>query len=134
MDCQSDRHPEIARGKGMRTQREVEMGASGSANLSGPAVMLPREWNSVTAVEASGLGRGVRMVKGPVANFFQPVCERRKKAVRPNFWLWIGLPGARIPVYSCIDTGLAERNSYKIVRKKLRDRPGDNALNRCTSK
>src|SRR5689334_3885700 len=30
MDPRSDRHPEIARAKGMRVQREVEMGTSGS--------------------------------------------------------------------------------------------------------
>jgi len=43
MDPRSDRHPEIARAKGMRTQREVEMGASGGGNPSGPAAMWPRE-------------------------------------------------------------------------------------------
>src|SRR6185295_19059106 len=36
-------------------------------------------------------------------------CERLEKAGRPNFWLWIGLPDARISIPSCGDTGSAER-------------------------
>src|SRR3954447_18090464 len=43
MDHRSDRHPEIARAKGMRVQREGEMGASGGGHPSGPAAMWPRE-------------------------------------------------------------------------------------------
>ena len=43
MDRRSDRHLEIARAKGMRTQREVEMGASGGGNPSGPAAMWPHQ-------------------------------------------------------------------------------------------
>src|SRR5215218_8176253 len=45
---------------------------------------------------------------GPVANFFRPVCEWREKAGRPNSWLWIGLPDARISIHSCADTGSVE--------------------------
>src|SRR4051794_6942233 len=52
----------------------------------------------------------VRAYEWPVANFFRPVCERREKAGWPNFWLWIGLPDARISIHSCADAGSAKRN------------------------
>ena len=46
------------------------------------------------------------------------MCERREKAGRPNFWLWIGLPDARISIHSCADTGSAEQNSLKNRARK----------------
>src|SRR3954470_10107565 len=51
-------------------------------------------------------------------SFFRPVCERREKAGRPNFWLWIRLPDAHISIHSCANTGSAERNSLKYRARK----------------
>ena len=38
--------------------------------------------------------------------------ELREKAIRPNFWLWIGISHTRISAHSWVYTGSAERNSF----------------------
>jgi hypothetical protein len=54
--------------------------------------------------------RDTRTGKGPVANFFRPVCELPEKAIWPNFWLWTGLPDGRVSTHGWADVGSAGRN------------------------
>src|SRR4051794_12557197 len=48
---------------------------------------LIRERTKAGMRAARRRGKRVGRPRGPVANFFRPVCELREKAVRPNVWL-----------------------------------------------